>query len=138
MNYFQVTTIKRLLEHKKGYLYLASLWTLLIAYLCLTDFNKLPTIKISGLDKSVHFILHFVFTLLWYLYVKSTIKLKWSIAFVVLLDVVYGSLIEVGQSFFTITRKADVLDILANSVGTAAAVIIIYVFPRLFKRGYLK
>jgi VanZ family protein len=138
MNYFQVTTIKRLLEHKKGYLYLASLWTLLIAYLCLTDFNKLPTIEISGLDKSVHFILHFVFTLLWYLYVKSTIKLKWSIAFVVLLDVVYGSLIEVGQAFFTITRKGDVIDVLANSVGTAAAVMAIYVFPRLFKRGYLK
>jgi VanZ family protein len=138
MNYFQVTTIKRLLEHKKGYLYLASLWTLLIAYLCLTDFNKLPTIEISGLDKSVHFILHFIFTLLWYLYVKSTIKLKWSIAFVVLLDVVYGSLIELGQAFFTITRKGDVIDVLANSVGTAAAVIVIYVFLQLYRREDLK
>ena len=109
-----------------------------MAYLCLTDFAKLPTIRISGLDKSVHFILHFVFTLLWYLSVKFTLKIRWNIAFVVLLDLVYGSLIEVGQAFFTITRKADVLDVLANSVGTAAAVIIIYVFPRLFKRGYLK
>ena len=138
MNYFQVTTIKRLLEHKKGYLYVASLWTLLIAYLCLTDFNKLPTVRISGLDKSVHFILHFVFTLLWYLYVKSTMKIKWNIAFVVMLDFVYGSLIEVGQAFFTITRKSDVLDVLANSVGTAAAVIVICVFPRLYRREDLK
>ena len=133
-----MTTIKHLLEHKKGYFYLASLWTLLIAYLCLTDFAKLPKIKIGGLDKSIHFILHFVFTLLWYLYVKSTMKIKWNIAFVVLLDVVFGSLIEVGQAFFTITRKADVLDVLANSFGTVAAVIVIYIFPRLFKRGYLK
>lgn len=133
-----MTTIKRLLEHKKGYFYLASLWTLFIAYLCLTDFNKLPTIKIGGLDKSVHFILHFFFTLLWYLYVKSTLKIKWNIAFVVLLDVVYGSLIEVGQTLFTITRQGDVLDILANSVGTAAAVIVIYVFPRLYRREDLK
>ena len=109
-----------------------------MSYLCLTDFAKLPTIRISGLDKSVHFILHFVFTLLWYLSVKFTLKIRWNIAFVVLLDLVYGSLIEVGQAFFTITRKADVLDVLANSVGTAAAVIVIYVFPRLFKRGYLK
>jgi VanZ family protein len=109
-----------------------------IAYLCLTDFNKLPTVRISGLDKSVHFILHFVFTLLWYLYVKSTIKLKWSIAFVVLLDVVYGSLIELGQAFFTITRKGDVIDVLANSVGTAAAVIVIYVFLQLYRREDLK
>ena len=126
------------MEHKKGYFYLASLWTLFIAYLCLTDFNKLPTIKIGGLDKSVHFILHFFFTLLWYLYVKSTLKIKWNIAFVVLLDVVYGSLIEVGQTLFTITRQGDVLDILANSVGTAAAVIVIYVFPRLYRREDLK
>ena len=126
------------MEHKKGYFYLASLWTLFIAYLCLTDFNKLPTIKIGGLDKSVHFILHFFFTLLWYLYVNSTLKIKWNIAFVVLLDVVYGSLIEVGQTLFTITRQGDVLDILANSVGTAAAVIVIYVFPRLYRREDLK
>jgi VanZ family protein len=133
-----VTTIKRLLEHKKGYFYLAALWTLFIAYLCLTDFDKLPTIKIGGLDKSVHFILHFFFTLLWYLYLKSVFKTKWIIAFVVLLDVAYGSLIEVGQTLFTITRKGDVLDILANSVGTAAAVIVIYLVTRFYSREDLK
>jgi VanZ family protein len=133
-----VTTIKRLLEHKKGYFYLAALWTLFIAYLCLTDFDKLPTIKIGGLDKSVHFILHFFFTLLWYLYLKSVFKTKWIISFVVLLDVAYGSLIEVGQTLFTITRKGDVLDILANSVGTAAAVIVIYLVTRFYRREDLK
>lgn len=133
-----MTTIKRLLEHKKGYFYLAALWTLFIAYLCLTDFDKLPTIKIGGLDKSVHFILHFFFTLLWYLYVKTTFKTKWNIAFVVLLDVAYGSLIEVGQTIFTITRKGDVLDILANSVGTAAAVLVILFVTRFYRREDLK
>lgn len=133
-----MTTIKRLLEHKKGYFYLAALWTLFIAYLCLTDFDKLPTIKIGGLDKSVHFILHFFFTLLWYLYLKSVFKTKWIISFVVLLDVAYGSLIEVGQTLFTITRKGDVLDILANSVGTAAAVIVIYLVTRFYRREDLK
>jgi VanZ family protein len=126
------------LEHKKGYFYLAALWTLFIAYLCLTDFDKLPTIKIGGLDKSVHFILHFFFTLLWYLYLKSAFKTKWIIAFVVLLDVAYGSLIEVGQTLFTITRKGDVLDILANSVGTAAAVIVILSVTRFYIREDLK
>ena len=126
------------MEHKKGYFYLAALWTLFIAYLCLTDFDKLPTIKIGGLDKSVHFILHFFFTLLWYLYVKTTFKTKWNIAFVVLLDVAYGSLIEVGQTIFTITRKGDALDILANSVGTAAAVTVIYLITRFYRREDLK
>ena len=126
------------MEHKKGYFYLAALWTLFIAYLCLTDFDTLPTIKIGGLDKSVHFILHFFFTLLWYLYLKSVFKTKWIISFVVLLDVAYGSLIEVGQTLFTITRKGDVLDILANSVGTAAAVIVIYLVTRFYSREDLK
>ena len=57
---------------------------------------------------------------------------------VVVIDVVYGSLIEVGQAIFTTTRKADVLDVLANSVGTAAAVIVIYIFQHFQRKVDLK
>ncbi len=127
------------MEHHKGYFYLACLWTLFIAYLCLTDFSKLPKLGLGGLDKSVHFILHFFFTLLWYLHTKTANKTKWNMVFVVVvIDVVYGSLIEVGQAIFTTTRKADVLDVLANSVGTAAAVIGIYIFQHFQRKADLK
>lgn len=122
MNYFQVKTIKNLLERKKGYLWLAIMWTLFMAYLCLTDFNKLPTIRIGGLDKSVHVILHFFFTSLWYLYLSSSRIIKKNQVLVVgIASVFYGAIIEVAQALFTTTRKADVVDVFANSVGTIAA-----------------
>jgi VanZ family protein len=123
------------LEHKKGYLFLAVSWTLFIAYLCLTDFNKLPTIKIGGLDKSVHFILHFFFTLFWYLYLKSTQKIRNHLVIVVIIaSVLYGSLIEVAQGLFTTTRKSDVMDVLANSVGTTGACLVIYLMLHFSKK----
>lgn len=120
---------------KNGYLYLACLWTLFVAYLCLTDFNKLPTIKISGIDKGVHFVLHFFFTVFWYLHLRTVETIKYNRIFVVILaSVVYGSLIEVGQALFTRTRKGDVLDVLSNSVGTAMACLVIFLVIRFSKK----
>jgi VanZ family protein len=123
-----VKTIKHLLEHKKGYLFLAVSWTLFIAYLCLSDFNKLPNIKIGGLDKSVHFILHFFFTLFWFLYLKSIpSKQRNLILFVFIASVLYGSLIEIAQGIFTTTRKSDILDVFANSIGSFFACLTIHI-----------
>lgn len=128
-------TIKHLLEHKKGYLFLAVFWTLFIAYLCLTDFNKLPNIKIGGLDKSVHFILHFFFTLFWYLYLSSMKSSKKNlILYVFIASVLYGSLIEIAQGLFTTTRKADVLDVFANSIGAVLASLAIHLKLYFFKK----
>jgi VanZ family protein len=123
------------LEHKKGYLFLAVFWTLFMAYLCLTDFNKLTNIKIGGLDKSVHFIFHFFFTLFWYLYLKSMkSSKKILILYVFIASVLYGSLIEIAQGLFTTTRKADVLDVFANSIGAILACLTIYIKLYFFKR----
>jgi len=67
MNYFQVNHIKNLLAHKNFYLWLAEIWTLVIAYMCLTNANDLPEVDvinkigIQSIDKYVHFTFHFVF-----------------------------------------------------------------------------
>lgn len=138
MNYFQVKTIKYLLEHKKGYLWLAIIWTLFMAYLCLTDFNKVPKIRISGIDKSVHVVLHFFFTLLWYLFLKSSRAVKKNQLLIIgIASVLYGSAIEVAQAVFTTTRKADVLDVLANSVGTIIAFAVVTYFTHRAKETNL-
>ncbi len=106
-----------------------------MAYLCLTDFNKLPNIKIGGLDKSVHFILHFFFTLFWYLYLSSIKSSKKNlILYVFIGSVLYGSLIEIAQGLFTTTRKADVLDVFANSIGSILASFAIHLKFYFFKR----
>jgi VanZ family protein len=45
----------------------------------------------------------------------------------VIASIIYGSLIEIAQGVFTTTRKADILDVLANTLGSMLAVALIFV-----------
>jgi VanZ family protein len=129
--------MRHLLVHKYLYLSLAILWTLGIAFLCLASFNELPTIKISGADKYVHFILHFGFTGLWFLYLeKQSGVIKRALVKSASASFVYGIVIEIAQELFTTTRQADWHDVLANSSGAIAAVFIIISYHSYFKKNY--
>lgn len=115
---------------KKIILGIAIFWTFLIAFLCLVQFNDLPSIGVSGMDKYVHFIFHFVFTFLWSVYFCSllkdiTFKTVFNVFFV---SVTYGILIEFLQGAFTKTRKADIMDVLANASGALIAVIALLLY----------
>lgn len=126
MNYFLARPIQRLLAHKFFYLWLAEIWTLVIAFLCLVSFKQLPTIAISGADKYVHFILHLGFTVLWFLHLKkSSSNRNKTLATVFLASIVYGILTEIAQQLFTTTRKADIFDVMANTSGAIVAVLLI-------------
>src|SRR6218665_2739540 len=99
MNYFLRMLTKNLLAHKKTLLGLAVGWTVLMAVLCLVSFNKLPRVGVSGADKYVHVTLHFVFTLLWGLYIRyrqNEIRIPGMIR-IVLISLGYGILIEFLQ-----------------------------------------
>jgi len=134
MNYFQVKHTKRLLAHKFFYLCLAVIWTIFIAFLCLVQFNNLPTVEVKGADKYVHFSFYFVFTILWFSYFKNrSLTGKNNLVKVFLLALLYGGLIELAQSIFTVTRKADVLDILANTAGAISAIVAIFFFKIFLK-----
>lgn len=127
-NYFQVKHIKNLLAHKYFYLWLAEIWTLTIAFLCLVSFKKLPSFGVKSADKYVHFTFHFVFTILWAMYLikKESDKnkiLKTILIKVFLASLVYGILIEIAQSLFTTTRQGDILDVMANATGSIIAVL---------------
>ncbi len=129
-NYFQAMHIKNLLEHKKTTFFLAVFWTLLIAILCLISFKKLPTVKIGGADKYVHFTFHLVFTLLWVIYFKSS-NFSRIIIKALIGSIIYGILIEFAQELFTTTRKADILDVLANTSGALTAILLIYFIKKI-------
>ena len=108
---------------KKTLFGLAISWTLLIAFLCLVTFSKLPSLGVSGVDKYVHATLHFVFTLFWGSYIslkQNEIKIP-KILRVVMLSILYGIVIEILQETITTTRHADILDVLANFTGTLLA-----------------
>jgi VanZ family protein len=107
-------------------------WTILIAVLCLVKFNDLPSLGVSGADKYVHFIFHFVFTILWgfYLWLKLNEITISKIGLVVILSFCYGILIEIFQEIYTKTRHADIFDVLANGSGALVALFFFVLIKR--------
>ena len=113
---------------KKIFLYLAIFWTGLILYLCLKNANEIKQIEIPNFDKIIHFVFHFVFTTLWFLYLKKKFNSSNNINLLVItliISLVFGIAIELMQQYFTATRTADVFDVLANLFGAFLAVITI-------------
>ncbi|MBO9586910.1 MAG: VanZ family protein [Flavobacterium sp.] len=99
----------------------------IITYFCLTDSSNIPAINFPSIDKIVHFCFHFGFTISWILFFKKELKGKDSddykaylISFI--FSVFFGITIEILQSALTVTRTADVTDILANALGAFVAV----------------
>lgn len=129
-NFYQVMIIKNLLAHKNLWLAFAIIWTSIIFILCLIDSGDLPSIKlkVDGFDKVVHFSFHFIFTLLWIIYFYSSIQgnNKRKIRNVILSSFFFGVLIEILQGCFTTTRNADILDVVANSLGALTSGIVMY------------
>jgi VanZ family protein len=117
-------TIKTLLGHKLVYFWSAQLWTLFVTILCLMNGSNLPKVGIKGADKYVHFCFHFVFALLWFLYFfAKTNRLAFSVFMVFAFSFLFGVSIEFAQAYLTHNRKADILDVLANTVGAITALL---------------
>ena len=120
---------------KKIYLFAALTWTFSILFLCLATFNNLPEIAVKNADKYVHFIFHFGFVMLWFLYLdfNKPMKTGFKRIFVLfLLSFLFGVAIEIAQKLFTTSRNADVFDVAANTTGTltASLLIVVYIFSR--------
>ena len=113
---------------KLFFLLAALFWSGVILFFCLIKSSDLPTITVPYLDKAVHAIFHFVFTVLWFLFFKKkldTSNIYRPLVFSFVLSFFFGVSIELMQKFFTTTRSADVLDELANLSGATLAVIAI-------------
>ena len=116
----------RILLARKFFLCCAIAWTLLIALLCLIDFNQLPKISIGGADKYVHVTFHFGFTLLWFQALKNGNGR--TVFKVAAASFLYGIGIEIAQGLFTLTRHADIYDVMANTTGALMAVAVIRIY----------
>jgi len=99
----------------------------IITYFCLTDSSNIPAINFPSIDKIVHFCFHFGFTISWILFFKKELKGKdaddykaYLVSFI--FSVFFGITIEILQGALTVTRSADVTDVLANALGALAAV----------------
>jgi len=131
-NYSPVKLIKNLSEHKTLFLWLALLWTAIVTFFCLVDFNNLPKVGIIRYDKLGHFTFHFGITSLWFLYFRFQKLYTNHKALLTgfLVSLFYGITIEICQGLFTDTRKADIFDVFANMTGGTLAVVMILLIVR--------
>lgn len=108
---------------KKTVLRLGILYSLLItiAFLMPTSGKLNQFDFFIPIDKLLHAIIHLILAFIWLtaiVYQKNKqIKTKW-IALTLISCVVYGIIIEIFQGQLVNTRKADFMDVIANSVGT--------------------
>lgn len=109
---------------KQIFLFSAIFWTGVILFLSLENAKNIPAVNIPYLDKVIHSGFHFVFTILWFLYLKKRFISANNFQLLVVTmfcSFVFGIAIEFMQQYFTTTRNADVFDILANVLGACLA-----------------
>lgn len=98
-------------------------WMAFITFLSLTSFADVgtPAFNIPHLDKLVHLVFYFVAVVLGCLslreYTRGAMALKSTLLRIILFTIIYGIIIEVIQGAVTVSRNADILDVLANSTG---------------------
>jgi len=106
----------------------ALFWTGIILFFCLIKSSDIPTVNIQNLDKVIHAFFHFVFVWLWFLFLKKKLNTSSNDKILIVslvFSFFFGIGIEMMQQFFTVTRSADILDILANLFGAILAIITI-------------
>ncbi|MFL9843108.1 VanZ family protein [Flavobacterium rhizosphaerae] len=118
----------------KTYLGAALLWTVGIAVSCLVKMSTFENkvISLEHKDKFIHCTFYFGFTVLWYLALVKTDKQKMRLK-VFIAAVLYGITIELCQGLFTADRSADVTDALANTIGSAIAITVIWLISKIKK-----
>ena len=96
---------------------------LFIGYLSLKKMEALP-IQFSHSDKMYHAVAYFLLGFTWLLsFPKSSQKKRLKYA-IVILCIIYGIVIEVLQGTLTAYRTASLLDVLANTAGVIAAMML--------------
>lgn len=124
---------KNLLVPKQIYFFAALFWSGLILYFCLKNANEIKQIEIPNFDKLIHVVFHFVFTTLWFLYLKKKLvglNNFQLLSFSLIGSFVFGIAIELMQQFFTTTRNADIFDVLANLLGAFLALLSIFLLNK--------
>lgn len=115
------------------YFFSAILWAILITVFCLVQFKTVPLGSVSHLDKVVHAFFYFVLTFL--------VQLNWRVSnfnlssrtqavVSVVGTILFGVIIELLQETCTATRHADILDIIANSIGALLSVFAFKLYVR--------
>ncbi len=117
-------------QHFKIYKY-AYLWAILATFLCGTNGNNIPPFSFAnliGIDKLAHMLLFGTETFLIAIAAKKLYinKNSFNIIFpAFFIGTVFGIIIEILQATVFTNRSFDYLDMIANSIGSALAWLIL-------------
>ncbi len=107
------------------YLAPAFLWALVILWLCAIPGQDIPDWKLLSFDKTGHAAIFFILTLLlfwgFFKQKKETFFHKQFLILSIVIAVIYGGSTELMQQYWFENRTADLLDFLANSIGSLLA-----------------
>lgn len=124
-----IKIIKQLYHNKKIVVLASMLCTTIVLVLCLLPSNRLQNISTPISDKWAHFLAFAAISFLW-LCIHKEVKLKQYIL-VIIRGFLFGWLIELLQiSPITYGRSYEVLDIVADGIGTIIGAIIFYLFHK--------
>ena len=116
---------------------LALFWTAIVAIACLASMNDVPKVdfEIKNFDKLVHCSFYALFAIFWFLYLQTIIaSTAKTFLIVFVLSVAFGIIIEICQANFTTSRQGDILDIVANTLGSLVGLAIIKFYQLLRKK----
>ncbi|HZL11137.1 MAG TPA: VanZ family protein [Prolixibacteraceae bacterium] len=111
-------------------IFLVILYVGCIAALSLLPSQDLPNVKLFyGADKVIHFSMYFVFSLLFCWALKT--ELNYSLLFLIIpVTIGWGILMEVIQLDMHAGRSFSLYDILANSIGVVAGILVYVVVSK--------
>ncbi|MBQ6190192.1 MAG: VanZ family protein [Bacteroidaceae bacterium] len=99
------------------------------------EMPRLPDINL--LDKWAHFVMYGGLCLvIWWEYWRQHRQINWQHATIgaILLPIILGILMELGQTYLTTCRTGDWLDAVANAIGVVlGAVIGYFILPKICK-----
>lgn len=127
----RITTKSNFTNNNRAKL-IASLWTLLILFLCFIPGHDLPRVNIPLADKWAHMVLFGIFTILWHRTVTDgNGYYKIMLLFIA---VFLGWLVEYVQGNYIPNRTQDNVDTLADGIGGAVGVVLFWLYQR-FNKG---
>jgi VanZ family protein len=100
--------------------------------------NNDTGIRIPHIDKITHFVFYCVFVVLGTLFLKektiTTFQLNKTVLRILLIAILYGIVIEVLQHIMPYDRAAEILDVLANTIGAIFGGLLIKKYLSLTKK----
>ncbi len=123
------------MEHLLQYKWriLAGGWALMIGILSTLPSRSLGSLSISHIDKLGHFLFYLILVWLALMAWNNEIPKKWNFrkaVTVVLLCILYGGMLELGQRYVFENRHFEIWDIIANIIGSFGGFIIFKLLHR--------